>query len=287
MKSGATVVGRMLATLRPLPAGGGSWSERLLAAPLGGGIRYNGPSALLFSFAALPRQQLTGPIAIAADFAGTINAPRLNGQIRADALTYDNETFGTRLSRMQLAARFNNDRLELTRLNARAGDGTVQAQGTVGLAAESGFPIDLRATLDNARLANSDALAATSSGTIRFTNGRDGGLLQGDLSIPNARYEIIRQGQAEVPELTGIRRRSQIRAGQPIARPTPPASSRIKLDLRVRAPNQIFVSGMGLESEWELDLRIGGTAAAPQVTGGLDLVRAFLSACIEIFLSQW
>ena len=277
VKSGQTVVGRLLATLRPVPAGGGSWSQRLFAAPLGGGIRYNGPSSLLFSLAALSNQQLTGPIALAADFSGTVSAPRLNGLIRADNLTYDNETYGTRLSQMQLAARFTNDRLEVTNLQARAGDGTVQAQGRIGLAATSGYPIDLTAKLDNARLANSDALAATTSGTIHVVKNAQGGVIQGDLRIPNARYEIIRQGQAEVPELTGIRRRSEIGVARTTDRPAAAPVGLFRLDLRVRAANQLFVSGMGLESEWEMDLRIGGTSTAPVITGGLDLVRGTYS----------
>ena len=127
-------------------------------------------------------------------------------------------------------------------------------------------------------LADSDALAATTSGTIRITNGRDGGLIQGDLTVPNARYQIIRQGQAEVPELTGVRRRSEIRVARPTDRPAPPKPAGLfRLDLRVRANNQLFVSGMGLESEWEMDLRVGGTSAAPTINGGLDLVRGTYS----------
>ncbi|MGU3317405.1 translocation/assembly module TamB domain-containing protein [Sphingomonas sp. M6A6_1c] len=277
VKRGATTVGRLLATLRPLPPGAGSWTTRLMQAPLSGGIRYNGPSGVLFSLAALPGQQLSGPIAVAADFSGRVSAPQLNGLIRADNLTYDNETYGTRLSQMKIAARFTNDRLELTSLSARAGNGTVQAQGSVGLAAASGFPIDLRAKLDNAQLAKSDALSATTSGDIRFTYGRDGGLLQGNLNIPEARYEIIRQGSAEVPELTGIRRKSQIVTPRPTDRPKPAPVSLIKLDLTVRAANQLFVSGMGLESEWEMNLKVGGTSVAPVITGGLDLVRGTYS----------
>ena len=278
VRRGANVVGRMVATLNPLPPGAGAWTTRLLAAPLGGGIRYNGPSAVLFSFAALPNQQLSGPIALAADFSGQVRAPRVNGLIRADNLTYDNEVYGTRLSQMRLAGRFNNDRLEIATLDARAGDGTVKAQGSIGLAAASGFPIDFRATLNNARLARSDSLGATATGSIRLTNGPQGGLIQGDLTIPEARYAIIRQGQAEVPELTGVRRRSQIRIARSTDRPVPPApAGNFKLDIRVRANNQLFVSGMGLESEWKMDMRVGGTSTAPVITGGLDLVRGTYS----------
>ena len=86
------------------------------------------------------------------------------------------------------------------------------------------------------------------------------------------RYQIVRQGQAEVPELTGVRRRSEIRVARPTDRPATVPAGLFRLDLRVRADNRVFVTGMGLESEWELDLRVGGTNLAPQVTGGLDLV---------------
>ncbi|WP_174291130.1 translocation/assembly module TamB domain-containing protein [Sphingomonas bacterium] len=277
VKRGPTPVGRVVATLRPLPAGGGSWSTRLMQAPLAGGIRYNGPSAVLFSLAALPNQQLSGAIAVAADFSGKAAAPQLVGLIRADNLTYDNEAYGTRLSQMKIDARFTNDRLVLNQLAARAGDGSVTATGNVGLAADSGFPVDLTVKLDNAQLAKSDALAATSSGQIHFTNGKDGGLVQGTITLPNARYEIIKQGAAEVPELTGVRRRSAIRAAKPTDRPKPVPVSTIKLDLHVRAQNQLFVSGMGLESEWSMDVAIGGTSVAPEITGGLDLVRGTFS----------
>ncbi|WP_419808536.1 translocation/assembly module TamB domain-containing protein [Sphingomonas sp.] len=277
VRRGPTVVGRLLATMRPLGAGG-SWTQRLQNAPLGGGIRYNGPSAVLFSLAALPKQSLQGPIAVAADFSGRLAAPRLNGLIRADNLTYDNETFGTRLSQMKIVGRFTNDRLELTQLTARAGDGTVQASGSIGLAADSGFPIDFRAQLNNAQLARSDSLEATTTGTIHFTNGKNGGLIEGDLQIPEARYAIIRQGAAEVPELTGVRRRSEIQAARFSDRPAAAAPvGLIRLNLHISAPNQIFVSGMGLDSEWRMDLRIGGTSAAPQISGGLDIVKGAYS----------
>ena len=276
VRRGATPVGRMVANLTP--AGSGSWSTRLMAGQLSGGIRYNGPAGMLFSLAALPEQQLSGGIAIGADMSGTIAAPRLVGLIRADNLTYDNETYGTRLSQMRIAARFNNDRLELTQLQAKAGDGTVQAQGSVGLAAASGFPIDLTAQFTNARLARSDSLGATASGSIRVLKTAQGGSITGDIRIPEARYEIIRQGAAEVPELTGVRRKSELVRARPTDRPAPPAPAGLfKLDLRVSADNRLFVSGMGLESEWEADMRIGGTSAAPTIGGGLDIVRGTYS----------
>ncbi|MGN6271177.1 MAG: translocation/assembly module TamB domain-containing protein [Sphingomonas sp.] len=275
VKRGGTAIGRVVATMQPL-GGGDSWTTRLAHAPLHGGIRYNGPAAVLFSLSGLANQQLTGPIAVAADFSGQLSAPRINGLVRADNLTYDNETYGTRLTNMALQGRFTNDRFELSNLSARAGDGSLKAQGSVGLAADSGFPIDVTATFDNARLARGDALAATTTGTLKVHHDKSGGTIAGDLSIPEARYQIVRQGAAEVPVLEGVRRK-----GQPIETEAEKQAEApiglFRLNIRVHADNQLFVSGMGLDSEWGADLRVRGTTAAPRVTGEAKIVRGTYS----------
>ncbi|UYY60250.1 translocation/assembly module TamB domain-containing protein [Sphingomonas sp. S2-65] len=280
IKRGTTTIGRLVATMRPLGPGAGSWMERLTAAPLSGGVRYNGPAAVPFSLAGLPNQQLTGAMGFAADFSGRVNAPQLTGVVRADDLIYTNETYGTRLTNMKIDGRFSNDALILNSLSARAGDGTVTAQGRVGLSSASGYPIELTADLNNAQLARSEALGATATGRLTVTKNAQVSKIEGNLTIPEARYEIIRQGAAEVPELTGIRRRSQLAAngngrGQQ-AQPSQAAGT-FDLNIRVRADNRLFVSGMGLESEWSARINVGGTSAAPQVRGQLEIVRGTYS----------
>ena len=272
VKRGATPVGRMVATVSPLGSGDG-WVQKVMSAPLSGGIRYNGPAGVLFSFGGFAGQQLIGGLVVAADFHGTLGAPQLNGLARADNLTYINSTYGTKLTQMKLAGRFTSDRLEVTQLQARAGEGSLSASGTVGLSADSGFPVNVDVKLDNATLAKSDALGATATGALNFTNGPDGGLLKGNLTIPEARYEVVYQGQAEVQELQGVRRKTDVLKPHPA--PKPP--SKIALDLRISADNQLFVSGMGLESEWRLDMRVRGNTAAPEVSGQANVVRGTYS----------
>jgi translocation and assembly module TamB len=272
-RNGATV-GRMQARLAPLGAGA-SLSERLFAAPLSGGIRYNGPAEVLWTLTGIGRQSLSGPIAIGADFGGRLDQPRVSGLIRANALRYENEAFGTVLSRMAIDGRFTQSELLLNRLTARAGDGSINASGRVGLDAASGFPMEVRVVLDRARLAGGDDLNAEASGTITVSNSKaQGGLIQGTLSIPEARYRIVMQGGATVPELTGVRRK-----GVPIAKAEDGAAlpSNWKLDVRIRADNQIFVEGMGLEAEWRTNMRVTGTATAPSVVGRLEVVRGTYS----------
>jgi translocation and assembly module TamB len=275
IKRGGATIGR--AQIRLQPAGGGAWSTQLANGGLSGGIRYNGPADVLWSLAAIPGQQVSGPIGIAADVSGTVGQPRATGVVRANALTYDNETYGTRIGQIRLNGRFTNDRFEISEFTGRAGDGTVSARGSVGFAANSGFPIDVRATLTNAQLAESDAVSARVSGDIAITNNAQGAYVRGTLRLPEVRYEIIRQGAAEIAELEGVRRKGTTRAqaAQQAAADGPPGL--FNLDLRILAEERLYVSGMGLESEWGANLRVGGTSAAPVVTGTVDLVRGTYS----------
>jgi translocation and assembly module TamB len=272
LKRGSTIVGRMVATLRPIGPEGGSWRNRLWAAPLSGGVRYNGPAGVIFSMAGLSDQHLEGPLGIAADFTGRLNAPQLTGVVRASNLTYENETFGTRLSSMKLEGHFSNDQLILNSLSAVAGEGTVSAKGTISLSARDNYPMDVTADLNNARLARSDALGATATGQIKVTRNASGNKIEGRLDIPEARYEVIRQGAAEVAQLSGVRRKSDV-LKTPEQRAAARSYGAFDLDLRIRADNKLFITGMGLESEWRATINVGGTTANPTIGGNATVVR--------------
>ncbi|KKC27254.1 translocation/assembly module TamB domain-containing protein [Sphingomonas sp. SRS2] len=276
IRRGGGIVGRLQARLAPLGPGA-TLPERLFDAPLSGGIRYNGPADILWTLTGIAGQTVSGSVALGADFGGRLDTPTLNGVVRANALRYENETYGTVISGIAVDGRFTQSSLQITSLTGKAGSGTISASGTIGLDGARGFPIDLKAELRRAQLARSDALGATVSGSIAITNSKaSGALIKGELTIPEARYQIIRQGAAEVPELTGIRRRTDQppKTGAADAGGLP---SLWKLDIRIRADNKIFVSGMGLEAEWATDLRVRGSASDPRITGRLSVVRGTYS----------
>ena len=272
-------VGRLQVDLTPLPPGGASWTERLLAAPLSGGIRYNGPADTLFSLAALADQSLTGNIGVAADFSGRVQAPRLTGVVRANDLIYENDVYGTRLTKLRVRGIFTNDQLEVTELTANAGGGTVSGKGIVNLSSAKGFPLQLDLDLNAARVARSELISTTATGKISVTNTPGGdALISGTLRLPETRFKIIRQGAAAVATLTGVRRKTP--AGR--ARVSGDADaitslpSNWKLDINLVAPDELYVSGMGLESEWGANLKVTGTSNAPRIAGEMQLVRGTL-----------
>ncbi|MFN4357524.1 translocation/assembly module TamB domain-containing protein [Sphingopyxis alaskensis] len=280
MRKRGTVVGRIQASLRPLGPGAGAWTDRLRAAPLSGGIRYNGPADTLYSFFGPADQHVSGPVAVAADFGCRVADPCLNGIVRGRDMVYENQTYGTRLTGMVINGRFAGNRLEIADLTARAGEGTIAASGYVSLSQADGYPMDLVATLDNARLARSENIAARATGDLRLQKvAGQTALLSGDLRLPETRYRIVREGAAQVPVLTGVRRKASGRArisGDGLAAVGGSLFDLIRLDIRLRASEEIYVRGMGLESEWQADVTLRGTTEAPRVTGEIELVRGTL-----------
>ena len=282
IRRGGAPIGRAQVRLQPVGVSGssaGSWIARLQAAPLAGGIRYNGPAEVLWSLSGVAGEQLSGQIGIAADFTGRLGDPQLNGVVRAGNLTFVDETYGTRITALALQGRFTSATLQVDQLSGRAGSGTITGKGSVGFAANAGYPIDIALTMKDAQLARSDKLGATVTGTLAITNNKaNGAVIAGDLQLPQLRYEVIRQGAAEIVDLAGVRRK-----GDPL--PVPGAHQAAdegvpsiwKLDLKVHAPNQLFIAGMGLESEWSADLRIQGTSKTPTMVGQAELIRGTYS----------
>lgn len=209
-----------------------------------------------------------------------MSAPCLQGIVRGKGLEYRNLTYGTRLTDLQLSGRFSGERLEIQQLSARAGDGTVTGSGYVSLAASRGYPANFDLRLNDARLASSDDLRVTASGNLQLIKAaNERPTLRGTIRLPSTRYRIARQGAAQVPTLTGVRfkppRGRQRVTGEPEPSPSS-AFGDIALDLNVVAPNELFVSGMGLESEWRADLAITGTATNPSIAGQVRLIRGTL-----------
>ena len=288
VRRGAAVIGQVQINLTPLPLGSGSWRTRLGSAPLSGGLRYNGPADTLFSLAALPDQSLRGPIGVAADFSGRVQTPQLTGVVRGNDLVYENGQYGTKLTKLRVRGTFTNDRLDVTELTAKAGKGTISGKGFVSLSSAEGFPVQLNLDLDNAKIANSNYIAAEASGTINIVNTPDApATISGTLRLPETRYKIVRQASAAVATLSGVRRKPALGRTKITgdAAPIKSLPSNWKLDLRLIAKDKVFVTGMGLESEWSADLRITGTSDAPIIAGQIDVVRgnlAFAGRSFEI-----
>ena len=269
VRAGA-VEGRVQAQLRAIPANG-SVMERLLAASLFAQARYVGPAQALWPLAGIEALDVRGPVRISADVGGRLGEPTLTGTITSDGARIENVTLGTVVEKVRLDSRFTASRLDLTSFSGQVGkDGTVTGSGSIGLAADQGFPISIDVSLKNAQALKRDDLTATVTGDLKIRSGKTGARITGDLVADRARFRIGRPASAEVPVLAVREVNGEVvrRRVVPVERPTVWG-----LNIGVKVADRVVVEGMGLQSDWRGDLRITGSAVAPSLTGRVRLIR--------------
>ena len=212
-------------------------------------------------------RQARGRLSIDAGVGGTLARPALTGTATLAHAEFQDFTQGLRLSQIAGTIRAEGQGARLA-LDGRAGPGTIAITGTIG-ALDPALPIDLAIALRNARPLASDRLTADLDGDLTLRGPAAALNAAGKLTIRSAEIRVPERLPASVAVLD-VRRPGQ--------KPPPPATpSRVDLDLTIDAPRAIFVRGRGLDTEMAGTLRIRGSAAAPEVTGGFDMRRGTLS----------
>ncbi len=267
---GGAAVGRAQADLRLGP--GASLHDRLLAAPLTGSARFDGPSQALWALAGVSGLDVRGPVTLAVDAGGRLGDPRLAGTIAAHGLRIENITLGTVIDNATIDGRFTQSRLDLAAFAGSIGkDGRVAASGRIDLAAERGFPLDIAVMLDNAQAINRDDVRATMTGKLTLHSDGGAGRIAGALDIVRARYRLGRAtANADVPVLEVSERHTEVLGRAPVKATKP---TQWTLDVALNARDTVAVEGLGLNSLWRGALKIGGRATAPEVAGRVQLVR--------------
>jgi translocation and assembly module TamB len=260
-------LGRLVMRVDPGP--GETPADRFMAGRLSGGVRYNGPVEPLWALVGLEGQDLRGPLAVGADFAGTPAQPQLAGIARGRGLVYRNAQFGTEITDINLDGSFTGSSLRIATLTGKANGGTLKGAGFVRLDADAEQQIDLGLELSNARLANSDFIEMTMSGPLALKGRLKDATLTGDLRVDSARIQLVQVETSEVPQLK-VRRPGEIRVPDSEAGLS---ASNLKLDVRIRADDRVRVEGMGLDSVWRADVRVRGTASNPVLLGTATLAR--------------
>ncbi len=233
-------------------------------------LRADGSVDLALANAVLGAQgrELDGRLALALGVSGTVRAPILNGTVRLAGGQFQDFAQGVRLTDINALIEAAGQTITIASFVAHAGTGTIGASGTVG-ALVPGLPVDLHVTARSARPLSSDLLTATLDADIRV-HGQAGTRLDvgGSLTVDGASINIPNALPPSVARLKVIRP-----GDKPPPAQTAGSSLLIGLDVGVNAPGEIFVRGHGLDAELGGTLHVGGTSAAPVVSGAFDMRR--------------
>jgi translocation and assembly module TamB len=262
-------IGRAQARLAPIGTVG-DIGERLAAAPMFAQLRYNGAADTLWRLTGVELLDVSGPVAIGADARGTLDRPQIRGSLRTERARIESAVTGMVIDNVRADGRFGGSRLVLDSFSGTTKrGGKVAGKAAFDLAAPKGFGMDISLQADNAQLLERDDISAQVTGPIRISSDGGIGSISGKVKLASGGFRLgSATAAAQLPRLP-------VREGNRPAdeRPTPRRLTPWRLDLDVDAPERLRVTGLGINSEWSADLKIGGTVTEPRINGRADLIR--------------
>ncbi|MBM3617892.1 MAG: hypothetical protein FJX23_05030, partial [Alphaproteobacteria bacterium] len=190
---------------------------------------------------------------------------------------------GTVLKDLTLIANASNDRLTITEGSATDGDkGRITFGGFAELTPE--MPVDVKVSIREATLMRHQNANATLNGDLTLKGNSASSLFSGELDILRARLSVAGEGaQSSIPEIP-VKEVASLedpivpdppKPEDPLGKGAPQTdfSDNLALKLRIKADNQIFIEGFGLDAELKTNIFVSGTAMQPVIGGKLETLR--------------
>jgi translocation and assembly module TamB len=242
-------------------------------------IKGDGQLENLADLLPIGEDRLSGHYHIDLNASGTVASPSASGHVTLDHGHYESLLYGTVLDAMTLDLAGDRDKITLREFSATdGGKGTLKAGGTILLAANPGPVLDATLTLNAFQLVHRDNAIAHGSGDLRVAGTLAEPRVTARLKVDDAQLFLAERLPPSVRHLDVTEIDST--TGEVLRQPPPPSNKPpivAELDIKVDLPGQIFIRGRGLDSEWKGHFDVGGTSAAPDVQGGLEVVNGTMN----------
>ena len=235
---------------------------------LSGRVTWAGDIGELWAVVPAPGHVLDGTSNIDLTIGGDLDNPTLSGDVSVKDGRYENLDIGMILVDLNVASKVTPD--GALALDVSAYDG-------------AGNPVSAKVELNNdmisaaveaesAVLIRRDDITAAVSLNITAAGKLVSPTIAGEIIIDRAEARLVDATPPSVADLGPV----EIKGAAP-EEPKDDGLGGAPLDIKVRGDQDIFVRGRGLDSEWMIDLAIGGTTAAPTIGGAITARRGQLS----------
>lgn len=217
---------------------------------------------------------LAGALDATFSVAGTVGAPEMNGRFRLRDGSYRNVDFGTSLQDVTADIALTTGHATIETVSATDGrGGTLSASGTVDFPADAPLAVGMTVMFDKLRAMSRPDVTATVSGNLEYTLQDTESLLKGMVTTNQVEARLVNSTSAEVVSLEVEEVPEPLNQKQQQAVAGEDGSPPMMLDIDVHIPQELFIRGRGLDSEWKGDLKVAGPADAFTLTGGVSVVR--------------
>ncbi len=217
-------------------------------------------------------QRVNGTLTLAADVTGTAEAPRLTGTGQLSNGDIRDYAQGVHLDGVNARFVATGDTLQIQNLTGRAGNGTIGGSGTIGVL-QAGMPVNLTVIARNATPLSGGVVTATVNADLT---------VRGDMerSVALGGSVDVRQAVVRIPSklpTSVVTIPIRIAGMAPAPPPKPALSPQVAMDLTIRAPEQVFLRGRGLNAELGGTVTIRGTSKQMLPRGAFNLIRGSFS----------
>lgn len=214
--------------------------------------------------------RLAGRASAELQLSGRAGAPQLNGRVEADGLALRHLLYGVDFTEGRFALDLKGQHAELTRLEAKGGDGWLRASGRAELGAQPTAHIELKA--DKLRVLSRVDRRIVASGEATLDLDDKGLNLAGKLRADEGLIDFTRgDAPALADDVTVLRGARDAGPQDPAAPPAPKAARNSAIDIALDFGRDFKVRGRGLATKLRGQLAIQQKDGNPlRVTGKLD-----------------
>ncbi len=254
-----------------------AWPPRLSIqtnSPLSASAQARGDVGQLWSVFGSDSIALSGEIRLDASASGSLAAPSTSGSVSWNNGYIEDARSGLLLEQISASADLRNGSVILDEFQAQGRDGgVVDGRGRYMFAERRG---ELEFNFDQLNAVNLAYADVRASGDVELLRTPDRTTVNGDI--------LINEAELSPPEAAGRRRPATLavtEVNRPDTLPKPQTYSQappeLRLNVKVRADQQVFFRGYGLETEWQGDVDASGRANDPRLNGEASVVRGELN----------
>jgi translocation and assembly module TamB len=206
-----------------------------------------------------PELQSSGIVALDVRASGSGSAPQVNGQVRLQNISVSTSTAPMSVQNLNGTLDISNERVQISNMEAQVGGGKLTAGGSITYRPAVQFNIALKG--DSIRLRYPDGLRTVLDSSLAWTGNMQGSNLNG---------RVLIGGLSFTPDFDLANFGDQFSSS--VSTPAEPGfADTINLQIAVQSKGTLSATSSQVSLEGDADLRVGGTAANPVITGRTDL----------------
>lgn len=243
-------------------------------APIEAKLDFSGPVAPLWKLAGRPDRAVSGQLGLSVEVGGTLAKPLPRGAVYLAGGRFEDSLYGILVNDINLEAHSTPELPLKALLAAKDGRG-----GGLALSTEISS-LDAPALKASGRLSrfsplHRDDVIVFISGDLAAEGPLDRLNISSDLIMERGELDLkIIQAANSIPVLSISQKDDQLVSS---------GEGGHRLALKLAVPNQFFIRGYGLESEWKGALHVGGFSSRPSLTGQVSPVRGYFEAFSKEF----